>query len=255
MKTLLETLLARLRRADGTQIAVLIAVLALVAGAWGFIALADEIVEEEAHATDVRILRALRTPDDPARIRGPAWIEGAARDLTALGGVPVLASFTAFAVVYLWLRRLRAYALLVAGAVSGGALLFSVLKALFGRPRPTVVPMLVPAEAPSFPSGHATLSAVVYLSVAVLLARFEPSPGLRAYLLGVGLLVTGVVGLTRVLLGVHYPTDVLAGWSLGVAWAAVCWLVAVRLETRGRAARHALDVTRRDEETAPPDAP
>ena len=122
----------------------------------------------------------------------------------------------------------------VAGAVAGGTFLFSLLKVLFGRPRPTVVPMLVEESAPSFPSGHATLSAIVYLSLAVLLARFEPSPRLRAYLLGVGLLVTGVVGLTRVLLGVHYPSDVLAGWSLGLAWAAVCWLVAVRLQARAR---------------------
>lgn len=118
-------------------------------------------------------------------------------------------------------------ALLAAGAVSGGALLFTLLKALFGRARPTVVPMLVQESAPSFPSGHATQSAVVYLSVAVMLARFESSPMLRAYLLTVGLLVTGVVGLTRVLLGVDYPTDVLAGWSLGLAWAAVGWLIAV----------------------------
>jgi undecaprenyl-diphosphatase len=223
----LERLLAWVRRADRWQIGVLLAVLAIVAGTWAFIALADEIVEEEAHAIDVRILQALREPNDLATLRGPYWVEEAARDLTALGGVPVLAMFTVFAVIYLWLRRLRAYALLAAGAVSGGALLFTLLKGLFGRSRPTVVPMLVQESAPSFPSGHATLSAVVYLSVAVLLARFEPRRMLRAYLLAVGLLVTGVVGLTRVLLGVHYPTDVLAGWSLGLAWAALCWLIAV----------------------------
>jgi undecaprenyl-diphosphatase len=222
----------RVRGADRVQITVLLAILASVAGSWAFIALADEVIEGESHAIDVRILEALREPDDLATLRGPPWIEEAARDLTALGGVPVLAMFTVAAVTYLWLRRLRAYALLAAGAVAGGALLFSLLKALFGRPRPTVVPMLVEEGAPSFPSGHATLSAVVYLSVAVLLARFEPSPRLRFYLLGVGLFVTVVVGLTRVLLGVHYPTDVLAGWSLGLAWAAVCWLVALRLHVR-----------------------
>lgn len=201
-------------------------------GTWVFIAVADEIVEGEAHAIDVRILQALREPGDLATIRGPAWVGEAARDLTSLGGVPVLAAFTVFAVIYLWLRGLSAYALLAAGAVSGGALLFSLLKVLFGRPRPSVVPMLVQESAPSFPSGHATMSAVVYLSVAVVLARFESRPLIRAYLLGVGLLVTGTVGVTRVVLGVHYPTDVLAGWSLGVAWAAVCWLVLVWLETR-----------------------
>ena len=246
----LRTLVQRVRRADRLQIAVLLALLAIVLGSWAFIALADEVVEQESHAIDVRILQALREPEDPATIRGPPWIEEAARDLTALGGVPVLAMFTLAAALYLFLRGLRLYALLVTAAVSGGALLFSLFKAMFGRPRPTIVPMLVQESAPSFPSGHATLSAVVYLSVAVLLARFESSAMLRAYLLAVGLFVTVVVGLTRVLLGVHYPTDVLAGWSLGLAWAALCWLVAVWLQARSSGHAPAGSRTEADPETA-----
>jgi undecaprenyl-diphosphatase len=120
------------------------------------------------------------------------------------------------------------------GAVSGGTLLFVGLKALFGRTRPTVVPMLVVEGAPSFPSGHATMSAIVYLSVAVIVARYESRAALRAYVLLAGLLVTGLVGATRVVLGVHYPSDVLAGWALGLAWAAVWWLVAIWVERRRR---------------------
>lgn len=86
----------------------------------------------------------------------------------------------------------------------------------------------------SFPSGHATMSAVTYLTLGALLARMQPHPALKAYLLSIAVSLTLLVGMSRVYLGVHWPTDVLAGWCLGSAWALGWWLVAVRLQRRGR---------------------
>jgi undecaprenyl-diphosphatase len=122
---------------------------------------------------------------------------------------------------------------LVLIATLGGWGLGLLLKAVFGRPRPSVIPHLVEVQSLSFPSGHAMMSAVVYLTLAALLAQLSAQWAQRVYILAVGLLLTLLVGLSRVYLGVHYPTDVLAGWSAGLAWAILCWLVGRWLQRRG----------------------
>jgi undecaprenyl-diphosphatase len=85
----------------------------------------------------------------------------------------------------------------------------------------------------SFPSGHAALSSVTYLTMGALFARHAPSSSVRVYVMSVAILFVILVGASRVYLGLHYPTDVLAGWCLGSAWALTCWVVARRLEHRG----------------------
>jgi undecaprenyl-diphosphatase len=225
-----------LRNAD---LALLLGLLVAVLGLWLFLELADEVMEGETHAADERLLLALRNPADPADPLGPPWVEEAVRDLTALGGVAILTLMIAAVVGYLLITRKYQAMWLVLIATGGGQLLSWLLKDWFDRPRPELVAHLVQVSSPSFPSGHALMSAVVYLTLGALLARLADQRRVKLYFLAVAALLTLLVGLSRVYLGVHYPTDVLAGWSAGLVWATLCWLAARSLQRRGAVERSA----------------
>ena len=120
--------------------------------------------------------------------------------------------------------------------MAGGVLLTQGLKFLYGRVRPEIVPHLMQEASASFPSGHSALSAVVYLTLGSILATPQRRPAVRVFIFSAALLVSLAVGATRVLLGVHYPSDVLAGWCVGIAWAALCWAAALLLGRRDAAA-------------------
>lgn len=212
----------------------LVAFLAAAGGLWAFGGLAAEMMEGDLHAFDERLLMALRTPGDPADPIGGRAVEQAMRDLTALGGVTVLTLITLSVLCFLLLRGRRASALFLAVAVVGGQLLSNLAKLGFSRPRPDLVPHGVEVSTASFPSGHSLMAAVTYLTLAVMLARIEPRWRLRVFLIGVAAVLSVLVGISRVYLGVHWPSDVLAGWSLGAAWALMVWLVARFLERRGQ---------------------
>jgi undecaprenyl-diphosphatase len=211
----------------------LLAVVIALAGSWAFVEIADEVGEGEVRAVDAWVLRSLRRPADSAVPRGPRWLTDDMRDLSALGGRAVLLLVTAAVVLYLWLARTYHAMWLVLGAAVGGQLLCAVLKAAFARPRPDIVPHLTPAAFSSFPSGHSMSAAVVYLTLGLLLARLTDRTRLRIYFLTLAAFVTFLVGISRVYLGVHYPTDVLAGWAAGSVWATCCWLLAGYLQRRG----------------------
>lgn len=220
--------------------AVLVAALLIVLAIWAFIAIADAVKEGHTQRFDDWAIRALRKPNDPSETIGPSWMQEAARDVTALGGVVVLTLVTCAVAGYLWLRE-RYHALwLVLVATVGGQLLSTALKHVFHRPRPELVAHLSRVYTTSFPSGHSMLSAVVYLTLGTLLASFVDERRLKFYFVSVAMFLTLIVGISRVFMGVHYPTDVLAGWSAGLAWALVCWLVSVRLQRQG-AVEHGLD--------------
>jgi undecaprenyl-diphosphatase len=191
------------------------------------------VTEGEPRHVDTSVLRALREPGDPADPVGPRWLEEAARDVTALGGYAVLTLLVASVVGYQLMARHYHAALLVLVATLGGLLLSHLLKGLYDRPRPDLVPHLVHVSTASFPSGHAMNSAVVYLTLGALLARLVEGRWVRVYFVAVAVVLTLLVGTSRVYLGVHYPTDVVAGWAAGVGWAVACWLVARRLQRRG----------------------
>ncbi|RKH33646.1 phosphatase PAP2 family protein [Corallococcus sicarius] len=193
--------------------------LLVVACVLGFVALSDEVHEGETQDIDERIVRSLRRPEDPALPRGPWWLAESARDVTSLGGFPVLSLITATVCGFLVVARRYRTSLFVLSAIVTGWLLNSVLKSLFNRPRPSVVPHLTETMSTSFPSGHAMLSAITYLTLGALTAQFAEHRRVKVYLLSVAILLSVLVGCTRVYLGVHYPTDVLGGWVAGLAWA------------------------------------
>lgn len=210
-------------------------ILALASGAlYGFAVIADEVLEGETHAVDEALLMALRTPGDISNPIGPFWVEDMFVDITSLGGHAVLAIITLAVIGYLLIERRSSAALLVLFSVSGGALISHFAKLGFNRPRPELVGQLVDVHTLSFPSGHAMLSAVTYLTLGALLTRTTKSRAARAYFLAIAVLLTLLIGISRVYLGVHYPTDVLAGWALGSAWAMICWLLAIWLQRRGQ---------------------
>jgi undecaprenyl-diphosphatase len=211
-----------------------LAFLILGVGLWGFVELADEVIEGETHKLDETILLAMRAPGDHGDPVGPPWVEEMFRDFTALGGIGVLTLITAASVGYLWLRGMKRIALAVILAIGGGLLLSLALKAGFDRPRPDLVSHGSMVYTSSFPSGHSMLAAVVFLTCGAFLAAAHDRRRVRVYILGYAVLLALLVGVSRVYLGVHWPTDVLAGWAAGSAWAAACWLVARWLQARGR---------------------
>ena len=198
------------------------------------VGIADEMLEGDTPRLDRWLLLATRVPGDPGDPLGPAWVEEMFRDFTALGGIGVLGLLTLVSIGYLWLQGLPRVALFVLSAILGGLLLSLALKNGFDRPRPDLVAHGSMIYTSSFPSGHSMLSAVVYLTGGALLAVAHAARRVRIYLIGCSVLATLLVGVSRVYLGVHWPSDVLAGWAAGAAWAAACWLVAQWLQQGGR---------------------
>ena len=198
---------------------------------YAFVALTGEVIEGDTRALDTAVLLALREADDPATPVGPQWLELAMLDLTALGGPTVIWLVVLSVVGFLCLQARYRTAIVVAVAAGSGELMNHLLKALFERPRPSVVPHLRDVTTASFPSGHAMESAIVYLTLGVMLMRVAERRITKLYCLGVAVLVTFLVGASRVYLGVHYPSDVLGGWILGFLWASVCWFTERRFET------------------------
>jgi undecaprenyl-diphosphatase len=201
--------------------------------AFGF--LADEVMEGSTAALDRTIILLFRSGSDNfSGPIGPPWVREMARDITSLGSVAVLGIVSFVVVAYLLLARSRAEALLVLVAVLGGVTINSLLKIQFARPRPDLFVPAAKVFTASFPSGHAALSAITYMTLAALLARTTVNPRLRYYFVAVAVAITFMIGVSRVYLGVHYPTDVLAGWCIGSAWALICWAIMTRLQHKGR---------------------
>jgi undecaprenyl-diphosphatase len=228
-----------IRWLGGLDLVLLCAVLAMVTGIWSFIAIADRVVEGKTLRFDERLIRSLREPGNPSEPIGPEWLEEVGRDVTALGGVAVLSLMTAAVVGYLLIRRAYHAVGFLLGATVGGLALSLILKRSFERPRPELVSHLSAVYTSSFPSGHSMLSAIVYLTLAAMLDRLVERTALKVYILVVAMLLTLLVGVSRVYMGVHYPTDVLAGWAVGLSWAILCWLVARRLQRQGMVERSA----------------
>jgi undecaprenyl-diphosphatase len=203
----------------------------MAAGVWAFAALASDVKEGETDSFDRRVILAMRHPGDLTPI-GPPTFQEAVRDVSALGGVSLLGIVTAIALGFLILDGKAHMALFAGGSVVGGMVVSVLLKDVFQRPRPEILPHVAYAANSSFPSGHSMMSAVTYLTLAALLARSQERRRIKAYFLLLAALLTFLVGLSRVYLGVHWPTDVLAGWMAGAVWAMLCWVAARWLQGR-----------------------
>ena len=225
---------ALLSRASGAERLTLVVLGGVATLALLFAKIAEEVMEGETGGLDRKLLLMLRDPSNPADPIGPRWLEEMMRDFTALGGIAVVMLLVAGVCGFLALTGRRRTALLVLAAIAGGTLLSTALKYGFSRPRPELVPHGSIVYTSSFPSGHSTMSAVVYLTLGALLARTQSSLGVKLYVMGAAALLTLLVGVSRVYLGVHWPTDVLAGWVLGSAWAVLCWLAMIWLQDHGQ---------------------
>jgi undecaprenyl-diphosphatase len=211
----------------------LLLVIAVVAGAaWVVLGLADEIREGDTVSFDTAVLLALRTPGNPSDPVGPPFVDEMMRDITALGGFSVLGPLSLAAAGLLWLQGRRQAVWLLLVAVAGGQVFSNLAKTLFDRPRPDLVPHGALVSTASFPSGHSLMAAITYLTLAVMIARTQDSQAVRIYLVALAVLITFAVGVSRVYLGVHWPTDVIAGWAAGAGWALLCLFVAERIGRR-----------------------
>lgn len=217
-----------------SEIGATIALGIIALGGLLFAFIADETFEGDARGFDESILLALREPGDPSNPIGPSWLEHALLDITALGGYVILTLLVVGVAIYLLAANKRGTALLVVGAVGSGTVLSETLKLGFARPRPDLVAHLAEVQSASFPSGHAMISAVAYLTLGVLLTRAQKDRPVKIVIMTFAILITLMIGLSRIYLGVHWPTDVLAGWALGAAWSALWWLAAWWLQRRGQ---------------------
>lgn len=209
--------------------------MAAIGAVWAFFSIAEEVSEGETHAIDERLILFFRNPADLNDPIGPRNVEEAVRDVTALGGFTVVTLATLVGVLaFLFHRRWRHAAVLL-GTVLLAEISSETMKALYSRPRPDLVPHGSYVYSASFPSGHSTASAATFLTLAVLISSLEPERRSKALVYGLALTLLVAVGFSRVYLGVHWPSDVLAGWCLGAAWAFLAWVVlgAIGGRTRG----------------------
>lgn len=195
-----------------------------------FLELSEDVSAGKPHRLDEAILLLMREPGDRSNPIGSEKVEEMGRDLTALGGFTILTGLTLASVGIVLFRRKPRIAVLIAISVAGGSMLSQLLKRSFDRPRPDLVPHGVVVSNASFPSGHSMMAAVVYLTLGILLARTQHGRAIRVYLIALSVVVTVLVGVSRVYLGVHWPTDVLAGWTLGAAWALLSGLIAIWID-------------------------
>ncbi|HEV7661258.1 MAG TPA: phosphatase PAP2 family protein [Allosphingosinicella sp.] len=210
--------------------ALLLSLLLVAASLFAFLKLASEVAEGDAMAFDRIILLALRSPLDLGRPIGPPWLAEAMTDATAFGSVTGLLLVSVAVLGYLLVSGQPRTALFILLATGSGAAIGKLLKLAYDRPRPTLVPHLVDVTSASFPSGHAVDSAIVYLTLAALVARTVPGRAVGSYVLSLAIFLTLMIGVSRVYLGVHWPSDVVAGWAIGSAWALLCSLVHKRLD-------------------------
>ncbi|WP_367718349.1 phosphatase PAP2 family protein [Nitratireductor sp. GISD-1A_MAKvit] len=200
--------------------------LVLTFGSFVFLTIADEVAEGEIAAFDRGVLLSMRNASDVSDPLGPPWLEEAALEITAIGGYPVIVLSLLIVTGLLIVVRRYGAALYSVLSVGSGALVSYTLKNHYDRPRPDLVEHLDVIHTASFPSGHATVTTVAYLTLAALVVRFFPAWRVRLYVLAVAVFVSFIVGISRIYLGVHWPSDVFAGWALGVAWASFAWLCA-----------------------------
>lgn len=211
----------------------LLAIAAIGLAGFGFAQFADAVMEGETRRFDEWVLLALREPGNLANPIGPQWFEEMVRDVTALGSTIVLTLSVVIVAAYLIMTQRPQKAAFLVVAVAVGSLINRLLKLGYARPRPDIVAHGQYVTTESFPSGHSANATIVYLMLGMMLARVEPSYPVKVFIISVCGLIAIMVGLSRIYLGVHWPTDVLAGWAVGGSWVLMCWYLLLRLQPSG----------------------
>ncbi|QDU89555.1 phosphatidylglycerophosphatase B [Pirellulimonas nuda] len=197
-----------------------------------YLVLAGRVARGSFDTFDRGVLLALRNADDVSDPIGPRWVEEVMRDCTAMGGMTICVLLSASVVIMLLLSGRSALAGYVGVVIVSGVALCMFLKASYDRPRPQLAPHGSHVYTKSFPSGHTMTAATVYLTLGAMLARVQRGRYAKLFILAVAVGVTLLVGLSRVYLAVHWPTDVIAGWLLGAGWALLAWCAAALLTRR-----------------------
>lgn len=167
---------------------------------------------------DNLILLSFRKAANTSIPIGPDWLLDFMRDISALGSVTVVIVITVLASGFLIIKKRYQILNILLSAVLGGGLFDLLLKEVFYRPRPQVVPHLVNVDSLSYPSGHSVMSAAVYLTLALILLNLDIKRNIKIYFLYSAIFLILIIGISRIYLGVHYPSDVLGGWDLGLFW-------------------------------------
>jgi undecaprenyl-diphosphatase len=201
-----------------------------------FFALALLVHTGQTAGFDRHFLLSLRTGDNHDPI-GPWWIEWLFHALTRLGNWYVVLGVAGAVIAWLIYQAKQATAFLVAVTTGGQSLVNEILKWIFDRARPDLVAHGVETSSTSFPSGHAMAAAAVYLTLAALLVRTQKSRAAKIAIISAAVLIAVLIGISRIYLGVHWPTDVIGGWLAGAAWALICWEIARKLQKRGKIER------------------
>lgn len=231
MKTI-NKIREQIRKYYPSEVSFLFILLGMLLSLFLFIQIADAVHDKETYSIDNEILLMFRSSEDISKPLGPERFQYIVRDITSLGSSTLLTIISLIVVIYLGLKKETRSIIYVLSAAIGGGILVQILKILFARPRPEIAGQLVSEITMSFPSGHSAMSAVVYLSIAVLISRIESLYKTRVFIITTALAISFIVGISRIYLGVHYPTDVIAGWMIGLFWALLCWFVAVIIEKR-----------------------
>jgi undecaprenyl-diphosphatase len=221
-----------LKNYSSREIKILVNLFILVTALLLFTLVAREVVSGSTKEFDEIVLNYLRDNGTAKLPIGPRWFTGWMIDITSLGGATIIFLITSAVVFYFLIQKQYEFMWLVLIATIGGVFLSFGLKELFARERPPLIYHLLKVKSMSFPSGHAMMSSIFYLTQAALFAKAQSNKNLKAYTLLIAIVLVFLIGVSRIYLGVHYPTDVLAGWSIGLAWASLCWLAATYLQRR-----------------------
>ncbi len=198
--------------------------LLFVSSVFLFAQVLTEVRAGDIGASDRAILLAFRLVDDSSVPIGPPWLIQSAKDISALGGTTVISLLTAAAVGFLALHRQWRNVITLVSAVGGAAIVSNVMKVSLLRERPALALHLTDVWSFSFPSGHAMMAAATYLTFGMMLAHTQETKRARIYVVSLAVAMTVLIGVTRIYLGVHWPSDVVGGWFAGAAWALLFWI-------------------------------